>query len=180
MEKEEFRILVKAMKAVYADPKFIPDQNAYDVWFAMLGDLPYETTHAALVKFMMTSKFPPTIADIRERATEIMHPDLQEMSELEAWSLVRKAVSNSNYHAEEEFEKLPEACKLAIGNSATLREWAVMDSDTLGSVEQSHFIRTYRATVERMKLDAKLPTDFRNRIAEIRNMALLGVTAPAM
>ena len=38
MRKEEFKILVKAMKAVYADPKFIPDQYAYDVWFAMLED----------------------------------------------------------------------------------------------------------------------------------------------
>ena len=55
-----------------------------------------------------------------------------------------------------------------------------MDSDTIGSVEQSHFIRDYRTAVERMKLDAKLPADFRNRIAEIRNMALIGVTAPAM
>lgn len=180
MRKEEFKILVKAMKAVYADPKFIPDQYAYDVWFAMLEDLSYEAAHSALVKFMMTSKFPPTIADIRERATELVHPDLQEMSELEAWSLTRKAISNSIYHAEEEFEKLPEACKIAIGNPETLREWATMDSDTIGSVEQSHFIRNYRTAVERMKLDAKLPADFRNRIAEIRNMALIGVTAPAM
>ena len=30
MEREEFKILVKAMKAVYAQPTFIPDKDAFD------------------------------------------------------------------------------------------------------------------------------------------------------
>lgn len=39
MEREQFKVLVKAMKAVYAQPTFIPDQDAFNVWFALLGDL---------------------------------------------------------------------------------------------------------------------------------------------
>ena len=42
MEREEFKILVKAMKAVYAQPTFIPDKDAFDVWYGLLQDLPYE------------------------------------------------------------------------------------------------------------------------------------------
>lgn len=38
MEREQFKVLVKAMKAVYAQPTFIPDQDAFNVWFALLGD----------------------------------------------------------------------------------------------------------------------------------------------
>ena len=56
-----------------------------------------------------------------------------------------------------------------------MREWATMDSDELGTVEQSHFIRNYRVAIERMKTDAKLPIDFRNRLEEIRSQALLTV-----
>lgn len=61
MEREQFKVLVKAMKAVYAQPTFIPDQDAFNVWFALLGDLPYKQAELAVQKHMATEKFPPTI-----------------------------------------------------------------------------------------------------------------------
>ena len=70
---------------------------------------------------MATEKFPPTIADIREKAEQITSVKETEMSELEAWAIVRKAIGRSNYYAEEEFEKLPEACKMAVGNPSNLK-----------------------------------------------------------
>ena len=74
MEREEFKILVKAMKAVYAQPTFIPDKDAFDVWYGLLQDLPYEQANLAIQKYMTSEKFPPTIADIRTKATEIIAP----------------------------------------------------------------------------------------------------------
>lgn len=52
MEREQFKVLVKAMKAVYAQPTFIPDQDAFNVWFALLGDLPYKQAELAVQKHM--------------------------------------------------------------------------------------------------------------------------------
>lgn len=168
MERDEFKILVKSMKAVYAQPTFLPDQDAFNVWYALLKDLPYELTSMAVQKHMLTEKFPPTIADIRAKANEVVERPAEDISELEAWSLVRRAIGNSNYHAEEEFKKLPEACQIAVGSPANLREWAMMDSDQVATVEQSHFIRNYRTAVKRMTEDKKLPPAFRERIAEHR------------
>ena len=54
MEREQFKVLVKAMKAVYAQPTFIPDQDAFNVWFALLGDLPYKQAELAVQKHMAT------------------------------------------------------------------------------------------------------------------------------
>lgn len=168
MEREEFKILVKGMKAVYAQPTFIPDQDAFNVWYELLKDLPYEQTNIAIQKYMLTEKFPPTIADIRTKATEIVAPDEEEISELQAWALVRKALCNSGYNAESEFEKLPEACRIAVGSASNLREWALMDSDEVETVEQSHFIRNYRTALQRMKDDAKLPDSIKLLIANTR------------
>lgn len=67
MTREEFKTLVKGMKAVYAQPTFIPDQDAFNVWFELLKDIPYQQANVAIQKYMLTEKFPPTIADIRER-----------------------------------------------------------------------------------------------------------------
>ena len=168
MERDEFKILVKSMKAVYAQPTFLPDQDAFNVLYALLKDLPYELASMAVQKHMLTEKFPPTIADLRAKANEVVERPAEEMSELEAWALVRKAIGNSNYHAEEEFARLPEVCRIAVGSPANLREWAMMDSDQVATVEQSHFIRNYRAAAKRMTEDRKLPSAFRERIAEHR------------
>ena len=172
MEREQFKVLVKAMKAVYAQPTFIPDQDAFNVWFALLGDLPYKQAELAVQKHMATEKFPPTIADIREKAEQITSVKETEMSELEAWAIVRKAIGRSNYYAEEEFEKLPEACKMAVGNPSNLREWAMMDSDQVGTVEQSHFVRNYRTAMQRIKEDRRMPEKVRTAIAEVKKQQM--------
>lgn len=178
MEKNEFKVLVKSMKAVYAQPTFIPDQDAFKVWYALLKDLPYNLASMAVQKHMLTEKFPPTIADIRLKASEIIRKQEEEMSELEAWALVRKAIGNSIYHAAEEFEKLPESCQIAVGNPANLREWAMMDIERLETVEQSHFIRNYRVAINRIAEEQKLPISFRNTIAEYKREHIkeIGVT----
>lgn len=166
MTRDQFKEIVAGLKAVFADPKFIADKTAFDVWYSLLHDIPYEVASAAAQKYMQTQKFPPTIADIREIAAEITHEE--EMSELEAWSLVYKAICNSNYGAEEEFNKLPKACQVALGNPAALREMATLEMDTVGSVEQSHFIRNYRAAVKRMKEDQQINPELRAMIGEMQ------------
>lgn len=168
MEREEFKTLVKAMKAVYAQPTFIPDQDAFNVWYGLLKDLSYKQVNIAVQKHMLTERFPPTIADLREKSNEVIEKQLEEMSELEAWSLVRKAIGNSGYHSEEEFQKLPEACKIAVGTASNLREWALMDSDQVETVEQSHFIRNYRTAVKRLSEEKKIPESLRKLIAAER------------
>lgn len=168
MEREEFKTLVKGMKAVYAQPTFIPDQDAFNIWFELLKDLPYQQINIAIQKYMLTEKFPPTIADIRAKASDITAKPEESMGELEAWALVHKAICNSGYHAEEEFAKLPEACRKAVGNPSNLREWAAMETDQVSTVEQSHFIRNYRAAVQRMNEDAKLPGNLKTLIENMR------------
>lgn len=167
MTRDNFKILVKAMKAVYSSENFIADKDAFDVWFELLKDLPYEQANLAIQKYMTSEKFPPTIADIRTKATEIITPAEESMSELQAWALVQKALRNSGLNSEEEFAKLPEACQRAVGTAANLKEWALMDSDQVATIEQSHFIRNYRTSVQRMKEEARLPENVKMLIADM-------------
>ena len=162
MEREEFKILVKGMKAVYADPKFIPDKDAFEVWYSLLKDLEYGTANIAVQKYMMSSKFPPTIADIREQYASITQT--QELNEMEAWSLVSKALRNGYYGAEKEFARIPPVVQKAVGAPSQLRNWAMTDSESVENVIQSNFMRTYRSVLEREKEIAKMPTRIRELI----------------
>ena len=71
MTFDEFRILAKGMKAVFTSPNFLPDADSVKIWYQLLQDLDYKVANAAIQKYMLTQKFPPTIADIREQATSV-------------------------------------------------------------------------------------------------------------
>lgn len=171
--EKQFKVLIKAMKAVYPQETFLPDEDAARVWFELLKDMDYKSLSYAVQKHMMTSVYPPTIADLRKQTVDLV-PGTQDMSELAAWSLVRQAISNSAYHSEEEFSKLPPMVQKALGNPANLREMALMDMDTVNSVEQSHFLRSYRAVMDREKEKAVLSPRLVNLI-EKRDAAQIGV-----
>lgn len=152
MTRAEFFTLAKGMKAVYADLKFLPDKDSLEVWYGLLQDLPYDKASLAVRAHMCSNRFPPTIADIRAKAAEAT-ADVgnTDKGTLEAWALVYKAICNSSYNAAEEFAKLPILCQKAVGSPNNLKEWSLMDIDTVQSVEQSHFIRAYSALLAEKK-----------------------------
>lgn len=174
MEREEFKILVKAMKAVYANPTFIPDQDAFNVWYKLLKDIPYKLAEIAIQKHMLTEKFPPTIADIRTKATEIT--EIEEISDLAAWSMVYKAICNSGYNSVEEYNKLPPIVQKAVGDPANLREWALMDEKMISSA-RARFIDTFKVVERRMKEDAKLPNHIKALIDGMRQEKAAAIEA---
>lgn len=146
MTREEFMTIVKALKAVYTSTSFIPDKNAFDVWYGLLQDLPYEVVSKSAQYHMSTSERYPTIANLRQGAKELTEP--KELNEIQAWSLVSKAIRNSAYHSVEEFAKLPPLVQQAVGQPNQLRTWAT-DSEYNEQVTQSLFGRTYKAVAER-------------------------------
>ena len=180
MTKKEFLVIVKGLKSVYSDPKFLAGKDAIDVWYGLLCDLPYQVLSLATQKYMMQEQYPPTIAGLRKKAAEITAPVHEDMSELEAWSLVRKALSNSGYNAEAEFDKLPELCQKAVGNASNLREMALMDTETVNSVEQSHFIRNYRTVLDRKRVDSQIAPGVMQMVKKIKNETLGETKIPSL
>ena len=150
MTAKEFGLLADAIKTYFPRDNVLPTENALRLWYAELKDIPYQIAYAALRKYVSTNKFAPTIADIREQAAELYNQREGDISENTAWQLVWKAICNSGYHAEEEFEKLPETVKRAVGSASQLRQWALAEvDDKTITVWQSNFQRIYR--LERQK-----------------------------
>ena len=87
MTREEWAVLVKAMKAVYTSPSFLPDQYAFDTWYGLLKDLDYKLLSFGLKKYMQTEWKEPSIAALRECADSIA-PQSTGLNETEAWEKV--------------------------------------------------------------------------------------------
>lgn len=113
MTKKEFTVLCKGMKAVYTQSTFLPDTDAFEVWYRLLEDLDYTIAQAAVQKYMLTNKFPPSVADIREYAVSVRTGDKKTWSE--GWEEVTKAIRNfGSYREEEALESMSEITRKAV------------------------------------------------------------------
>ena len=171
MTKDQFKVLVKAMKAVYTNPGFIPDQDAFDVWYSMLKDLDYALASRSVQMHMQTEETPPTVAGIRKQSAKLKADETDDLNETAAWSLVLKAIRRSTYYSEEEFAKLPATVQRAVASPKQLREWATLedvDGKTL-TVIQSNFQRTFRAEQQRERERNKLSPDVLKLMRPLNN-----------
>ena len=67
--------MVVAMQAMYGKD-FIGTEQALDVWYALLHDLDYQILSKVLQQYMLTNKFKPTVAELREIYTELVSPTI--------------------------------------------------------------------------------------------------------
>lgn len=165
MTREETQKILMGIQVLYKT--FRVDDGlktaTVDMWTEMLSDLTYEQVSQAVKEFALTDTkgFPPTIGQIR--ANVAGHRPAEIMGEGKAWELVYQALQNGYYGAEQEYNKLPEDVRRALGGAGQLRQWAVMDIDSI-SVAESNFKRAYRAVVEQRARMEALPANMRPQI----------------
>lgn len=146
-------------------PNFNPENTtvAVNAWTLALEDYEEQEVHMAFKMYMQsnTSGFAPVPGQIIENIHKLT--DSQELNEMEAWSLVSKAIRNSGYNSVEEFAKLPPLVQKAVGLPDQLRTWA-LDENFSEDVVSSNFIKCYRAELEKHRQLQKMPQNVRNLI----------------
>lgn len=174
MTREEWLGVAKLLNEAYEfnGKAMFESPEKVQFWFSCLQDLDYKVVCVAVKKLAMTSPSRPTIADIRNACGEIASPEPQ-MSEAMAWDLVRNALRDSSYHAEEQFEKLPQIVKRAVVSPDRLREWCMLSSDTVTSVVRAEFRRSYEQAVNSTKEERQLGDAGRTLLESVtRNLAI--------
>jgi len=167
LEREQFKILCKGMKAVYTQATFLPDADAFNVWFALLGDLEYPVLNAAIQKYMLINKFPPTIADLREIATSISIGDVPDWGE--GWEKVLQAIRRFGYYRESEamqtMDQLTQTCVKRLG-------WRNLCMSENSNQDRANFRMIYEQLAERTKKEATLPISLNNTIKQLNAAAV--------
>lgn len=91
MTKREFGLFAAAIRTYYPRENILPNEQAHDLWFRQLQDVPYPVAEAVLAKWVATNKWSPSIADIRDGVAEIQNggpaPDWGE-----AWDQAMNAI----------------------------------------------------------------------------------------
>lgn len=163
MTREEIQDFLAMIQAAY--PNFNPPSKtaAVNAWKLALEEYEEKPVHMAFKLYMQTntSGFAPVPGQIIDKIHTMTQP--QELNEMEAWSLVSKAIRNSGYNSADEFAKLPPLVQKAVGLPSQLRTWA-LDENYNEQVAMSGFQRAYKAELKHHEELQKIPRNVRNLI----------------
>lgn len=164
MTREQVGKLLMTIQAYY--PNYNPPDKeiTLNAWYIMLAEYPEELVLQALRACIATntSGFAPDVGQIMSKIQTISQP--QELDGMTAWGLVSKALRNGTYGAVEEFNKLPPLVRQAVGMPDNLKNWAASDYQTIETVIQSNFLRTYETVVKRANEINRMPDNIKSLI----------------
>ena len=156
MSREEIQDLLISIQSLY--PNWKPENKTATVnaWHWALEEYPAPAVKAALQMYVKTNNtgFAPSVSQIINGIYKPMEKDT--LSEGEAWSLVKRAIKDGNYHAEERYNELPPLVQKAVGSPNMIHQWAGTDSDEVNTVIMSNFQRSYRIIVQREQENVRI------------------------
>ena len=171
MDKQETYQILALLQANYPDSFRGMSKEAanmkIELWADMFSEEPFEAVAAAAKAYIATDTdgFMPTIGQLKDMLHRMKSP--QQMTQMEAWSLVANALRNSVYGADDEFRKLPPSVQRTVGSPAQLKEWALMDAETVQSVVASNFQRSFQVCQKRENDFQKLPDAVKSFVSEL-------------
>lgn len=168
MTFNEFKVLVKGMKSVYTKDNFLPDAESIKIWYSLLKDIPYEVLNVSIQKYMMTNKFAPTIADLRELSTEAVQGKISDWGD--GWEQVLRAVREyGSYNAGLALASMDEITRKCVERLG-FREICMSENI---SVDRANFRMLYETLANRKREDNKVSLPIKTKIAELSNGGML-------
>ena len=170
MEFDEFKILVKGMKSAYTNERFLPDADSVKIWYQLIKDIDYESANAAIQKYILTNKFPPTIADIRELSAEVKTGRIPDWGD--GWEQVITAIRKYGMYQEgKAMESMDEITRKTVKRLGFKN---ICLSENINH-DRANFRMIYEQIAERKQNDSKLPVSLKNRISSIQETMMIEV-----
>lgn len=156
MSEQEFMKIASAIKTSYPSVNVLKDKSSMDIWYMMLRDLDYRVCQNAVLELISTLKFPPTIAEIREKSTNYTSLPIKDWGE--AWESVLMAIRKFGYMQElealEYMDELTRKCVKRIGFQN------ICMSENI-SADRANFRMIYETESNRRRVDNQLPLQLR-------------------
>ncbi len=142
--KQILNILTSTYTKEYVNLSNIQKDLLIKTWEISFKNISYDIVLDAVIKYINEPKkcaFPPKPGDLKEIIYDNM--ENEEISDLEAWSMVKRAIRNNQELAKKEFYKLPDIIQKAIGDYSQLVIWGRSDISQESFIQNS-FIKSFR------------------------------------
>ena len=164
MDKKEFATIAMALKTYYPRENLLPNEQAMELWFRQLQDIPYQVAEAGLNKWVSLNKWSPCIADIREMTSSITHGELPDWGD--AWEEVCRAIRKYGfYQVGEALESLSPLTRQVTERIGFVN--LCMSENQ--SADRANFRMIYERLAEREKREAQLSAGVKLHITQVQN-----------
>lgn len=162
MDKKQFGTFAMALRTYFPREQILPNQQAMELWYRELQDIPYEVAEAGLRQWVSTNKWSPSIADIREMATTIQRGSIPDWGE--GWEQVTKAIRQYGTYripeAMETFDPLTRKCVERLG----FKNLCMSENVT---ADRANFRMVYEQLAEREKKEQQIALPLKEIIQSI-------------
>lgn len=163
MNKQEFSKIAMAIKTYYPNQNLLPNQQAMELWYLQLQDIPYKVCMAVVNKWVALNKWAPTIANIRENAVNIADGDQKDWSE--AWQDVLLNIREYGYHrAEDGLKELTGVTRQTVERLGYTR---LCHSENI-MADRANFRDIYNELSKREAQEKQIPKQLLEHINNIR------------
>lgn len=167
MDKKEFAQFAMALKTYYPKENLLPNNQAMELWYRQLQDIHYTVAEAALNQWVATSKWSPTIADIREAAASVKNGEIPDWGE--GWEQVLMAVRKyGTYNVQEAMESFDPITRQCVER---LDFYNICTSKNI-STDRANFRMIYEQLAERKQKETQIPAELSKMIEGIRQEQL--------
>ena len=170
MTIQEIGNLLDILEANYGQKFYdgVSRDNVTKVWAVSFQNDDPKMVLSAVQKYINTSSYKPTIADIRKLMVQV-----QVMTEIEVFQAIKEAVRKAQ---DEEtaclaFNELPGICRKIVIQPSQLRDWRMVSAETFETVVASMISRSYRVYAER-------ETEYNTLPAKIQQAEAWRIEAP--
>lgn len=152
MNKKEFFKISVGLKAAYPRFTFLSTDEEMDFWYMMLRDIDYRVAENAVIEYINTSVFPPSIADIRKLCTDRICKPVPSFDE--AWGTVQKAISTHGWeHPQEAYAKMDSITAAVVKNLG----WTALCRSEHPEADRANFREAYEKKAKQVQAERQIP-----------------------
>ena len=152
MDKKEFSIFASALRTYYPKEKLLPNEQAMQLWYNQLRDIPYKVAETVLNKWVAIEKWSPSISDIRQLASELLNGEPTDWGD--GWEQVEKAIRRYGIYREAEaLESLDDLTRQTVKRLG-FKNICLSENQ---QADRANFRMIYEQLAERKIKDAQIP-----------------------
>lgn len=163
MTKQEFAQFVMALKTYYPRETLLPNNQAVELWYRQLSDIPYNIAEIALNQWVSTNKWSPSIADIRETANSIQNDEALDWGE--GWAQVQRAIRYyGSYNQQKALESMDDITRQTVQQMG----WVNICMSENEAADRANFRMIFERIAQRKRQDAQIPERLHQLIGQMR------------
>lgn len=163
MSKEEFAVFAMTLKTFYPKENLLPSKEAMELWYRMLQDIQANIANVFLQKWVATSKWPPTIAEIRAGCSSLVKEEIQDWGQ--GWAEVTKAIARYGYMQE---QRALESMSPITRQTVERLGWKNLCASENIAADRANFRNCYEILSQREAEARQLPAALKETISQLQ------------